>query len=145
MPWLPSVIWLALLVIFAVAEAATVGLVSIWFAAGALAGLLATFFTANIWIQIAAFLLVSSLTLALVRPLVRKFLQPRQLHTNADQVIGQEAIVTQAIDGLHANGVVKVGNTEWTARAEGGAHIPAGEVVIVLRIEGVKLIVTPAA
>ena len=49
MPWLPSVIWLVLLVAFAVAEALTVGLVSVWFAAGALAALLSTFFTANIW------------------------------------------------------------------------------------------------
>ena len=60
MPWLPSVIWLVLLVVFAVVEAVTVGLASIWFAAGALAALLSTFFTDNIWIQIFLFVLVSA-------------------------------------------------------------------------------------
>ena len=71
--WLPSVIWLALLILFAVVEAATVGLVSIWFAAGALAGLLSTFFTDNVWLQVGVFLVVSAVTLALARPLARKF------------------------------------------------------------------------
>ena len=69
MPWLPSVIWLVLLVAFAVAEALTVGLVSVWFAAGALAALLSTFFTANIWWQITIFLAVSLLSMAVIRPL----------------------------------------------------------------------------
>ena len=76
MPWLPSVIWLVLLVAFAVAEALTVGLVSVWFAAGALAALLSTFFTANIWWQITIFLAVSLLSMAVIRPLARKYVLP---------------------------------------------------------------------
>lgn len=141
--WLPSVIWLALLILFAVVEAATVGLVSIWFAAGALAGLLSTFFTDNVWLQVGVFLVVSAVTLALARPLARKFFTPKQIHTNADRVIGREAVVSEAIDDLRGTGAVKVGGTEWTARTEAPQSIPLGAVVKVLRIEGVKLIVAP--
>ncbi len=141
--WLPSVVWLCLLIAFAVAEAATVGLVSIWFAAGALVALLSTFFTTNIWLQIFLFFLVSAVTLALVRPLTKKYLTPKQVHTNADRVIGREAVVTEAIDDLNATGVVRASGVEWSARTGTDVTIPVGATVKVLRIDGVKLIVEP--
>lgn len=141
MPWLPSVIWLVLLLLFAAAEAATVGLVSLWFAAGALAALLSTFFTANIWLQIGIFLGVSLLALALLRPLAAKFLTPRRVATNADRVIGQEAEVIEIINNLKATGAVSVLGTVWTARSSDESVIPVGRVVCVDRIEGVKLFV----
>lgn len=141
--WLPSVVWLGLLIVFSVAEAVTVGLVSIWFAAGALVALLSTFFTTNIWFQIFLFFLVSSVTLALVRPLTKKYLTPKQVATNADRVIGREAVVTEAIDNLNATGVVRVAGVEWTARTSADATVPVGATVKVLRIDGVKLIVEP--
>lgn len=142
MPWLPSVIWLILLVAFAAAEAMTVGLVSVWFAAGALVALLSTFFTANIWWQITIFLAVSLLSMALIRPLARKYVLPQVVPTNADRVIGREAVVTEAIDNLTATGVVVVSGVAWTARSEDGSPIPEGSTVIIRRIEGVKLFVT---
>ena len=135
MPWLPSVIWLVLLVAFAVAEALTVGLVSVWFAAGALAALLSTFFTANIWWQITIFL-------AVIRPLARKYVLPQVVPTNADRVIGRDAVVTEAIDNLTGSGAVVVSGVAWTARSEDGHPIPEGTAVVVKRIEGVKLFVT---
>ena len=143
MPWLPSVIWLALLILFAIVEASTVGLVSIWFAAGALAALLASVCTANIWLQIALFLVVSILTMAGLRPLARKYVLPAVIPTNADRVIGRQAVVTEAIDNLNAAGAAVVSGVAWTARSEEGLPIPAGTVVTVKRIEGVKLFVSP--
>ncbi len=143
MPWLPSVVWLILLILFALVEAATVGLVSVWFAAGALVALLATFFTANIWLQIGLFALVSAVALVLLRPLSKKYVSPKAVATNADRVLGREAVVTEEIDNLTAAGAVKVLGTEWTARSTTGQAIPAGETVLVDRIEGVKLFVTP--
>ena len=143
MPWLPSIIWLALLVLFAIAEALSVGLVSIWFAAGALVALLSTFFTANIWFQIALFLLVSALSMAVIRPLARKHVLPTVVPTNADRVIGRQAVVTESIDNLNGKGAVVVFGVAWTARSEDGSPIPAGTTVTVDRIEGVKLFVTP--
>lgn len=143
MPWPPSALWLALLIVFGLVEAATVGLVSIWFAAGSLAALLSTFFTDNIWTQIAIFLAVSAATLAVVRPLAHKFLTPKQVATNADRVIGRNAVVVEEIDNLKGCGAVSVGGITWTARSDSGEIIPAGETVKALRIEGVTLFVTP--
>ena len=142
MPWLPSVVWLALLVFFAIAEAVTIGLVSVWFAAGALVALLSTFFTANIWFQIFLFLAVSAVAMAVLRPLARKYVLPTVVPTNADRVIGRQAVVTEAIDNLNGKGVVVVFGVAWTARSEDGGPIPEGTTVVVKRIEGVKLFVT---
>jgi len=142
MPWLPSVIWLVLLIVFAVIEAATVGLVSLWFAAGALVALLSTFFTANIWLQIGIFLGASTLALALLRPLAERVLIPRRVPTNANRAIGQEAEVIELINNLKATGAVKVLGVTWTARSTDESVIPVGKTVRVDRIEGVKLFVS---
>ncbi len=133
-----------LLLFFAVAEAATIALVSIWFAAGALAALLATIFTNDIWIQILLFVVVSAVTMAVVRPLARKYVLPHRVPTNADRVIGREGVITQAVDNLAPAGVVVVAGMAWTARSDSGENIPEGTVVTVRRIEGVKLFVAPA-
>lgn len=144
MDWIPSAVWLALLLLFAVAEAATVALVSIWFAAGALAALLCSIITTDIWVQILVFVVVSAITLAVVRPLAKKHVFPHRVPTNADRVIGREGVITQAVDNLAPAGVVVVAGMAWTARSETGAAIPEGTVVTVKRIEGVKLYVAPA-
>lgn len=144
MNWLPSAVWLALLILFGVAEAATVALVSIWFAAGALVALLATIVTDNIWTQIFLFVLVSAVTMAVVRPLAKRYVFPHRVPTNADRVIGREGIITQAVDNLASAGVVVVAGMAWTARSETGAGIPEGTPVTVKRIEGVKLYVAPS-
>ena len=144
MPWLPSVVWLCLLVFFAITEAVTVGLVSVWFAAGALVALLGTFFTSNIWIQIFLFLLVSCVTMAVLRPLARKYVLPTVVPTNADRVIGRQAVVTEAINNLNGKGAVVVFGVAWTARSEDGTPIAEGTTVTVNRIEGVKLFVSPS-
>lgn len=141
--WFPAALWLVLLVLFSVAEALTVGLVSIWFAAGALAALLSTFFTDSAWVHIAVFLAVSAVSLAVVRPLTKKYTIPRRVATNADRAIGRTAVVTEDIDNLAARGAVSVAGQVWTARSEAGDPIPAGETVTVLRIEGAKLLVAP--
>ena len=136
--------WLILLVVFAILEGATVGLASIWFAAGALVAMVAALLSAPLWLQIVLFLVVSFVTLLLVRPLAKKYLTPNYQATNADRIIGQEAMVTETIDNLKGRGLVSVGGTVWTARAEDEQPIAAGTVVKVLRIEGVKVFVAPA-
>lgn len=143
MSWVPSAVWLVLLVLFSVWEAVTVALVSVWFAAGALAALICSAFTADLWCQVAVFLTVSALTLAVIRPLARKHVLPHFVPTNADRVIGRSAVVTQTVDNLAATGTVLVGGMAWTARSENGAPISEGTSVKIIRIEGVKLFVTP--
>ena len=78
------------------------------------------------------------------RPLVKKYVNSRSQPTNADMVIGKEALVTEDIDNVEATGAVSVGGKVWTARSDTGVSIKSGTVVNVLRIEGVKLIVEPA-
>lgn len=134
-------IWLGAMVLLGMAEAATVSLVSIWFIGGALAALAASLFGGPIWLQILLFFLVSIGLLSCLRPLVRKKLNPRLVKTNADNAIGKEAVVTEAIDNLGAKGQVKLGGMYWTARSETGEDIPEGSVVTIRKIEGVKVIV----
>ena len=124
------VMWLIILVVLALAEAATINLVSIWFAAGALTALLVSLFCQNFWIQLVVFLLVAQ----------KKF-TPHLRPTNLDLLLGQYGVVTEDIDNLAATGQVKVDGQIWTARNEVEEPIPAGSIVQVLRIEGVKIIV----
>ena len=141
---IPSICWLVALVALAVLEGVTVTLVSLWFALGALAALITSFFVENIWIQFAVFLVVSLATLLVIRPLTRRYVTPSQVATNADRAVGAEGIVIQAIDNRKAQGQVTVSGAVWTARSESEEVIPQGAQVRVLRIEGVKLIVTRA-
>lgn len=136
-----TIFWLAAFLAFAIGEAVTVGLVSVWFAVGALGGLFAAALGAGLWLQTAVFLGVSALTLALFKPLSSKFLKPRYSATNADRVIGATALVTETIDNAQAQGQVKVKGQIWSARSAQDTVIPEGRDVKVLRIEGVKVIV----
>ena len=138
-----SLFWLIAMVLFGVLEAVTVGLTSVWFAVGALGALAAAALSAPVIVQIVVFLGVSFLTLLLVRPLAQRFINDRKVATNADRVIGQEAVVTEDIDNVQAKGRVSVSGADWTARSEDDQPIPAGSRVWVLRIEGVKVIVAP--
>ncbi len=142
---LQSILWLAAVILLFVGEALTVGLVSIWFGVGALAGLLTSFFTRNVWVQLTIFLVVAIVCLLAVRPLVKRFMAPRSVATNADRAVGEEGVVLESIDNLSAQGQIKVQGAVWTARTEAdGELIPAGTRVRVLRIEGVRAIVAPA-
>ena len=141
MQWSMSVLWLIAVVVLGVLEAATTQLVTIWFALGALAALIAAAFHAPLWLQLALFAVVSVLTLVLTRPLVRKRLNGKRVPTNADRVIGRTGIVQQPIRNTLAEGTVSVDGAVWSARSADGAEIEAGEPIVAERIEGVKLIV----
>ena len=139
-----AIIWLVLLVIFIMTEASTVAVVSIWFAIGALAAMIASLLGAQVWLQVVLFLVVSCSLLCVLRPLVRKYFTPKLTRTNVDSVIGSTGIVTSRIDNVMSQGQVKLGAMEWTARSTSGEVIEAGMLVKADRIEGVKVFVTPA-
>ncbi len=138
------IVWIVLTVAFLAAELATVALVSLWFVIGSLAALLACVLGAAAWLQVLIFALVSAGMLLLLRPFLRKYVDPHKIRTNVDAVLGQEGIVTEAIDNLEAVGTVKLNGLPWTARSESGAKIASGTVVTVRRVDGVKLIVAPS-
>lgn len=135
------IFWAAAILIFGIAEAVTVQLVSIWFLVGAIAALIAALCGASPVIQIIIFIAVSVLALVITRPLVKKYVSPKKENTNADRVIGQIGIVAEDIDNINATGQVKVDGKIWTARSIDNSIIPAGGEVIIDRIDGVKLIV----
>ena len=138
-----AVFWLVMIVVFLLAEAATVALVSTWFAIGSLAAMLMALTGAGFGFQVTIFMIVSAICLTALRPLVRKHISPKLTKTNVDAVIGTTGLVTAPIDNVTAQGQVKLGAMTWTARSESGEPIPEGTLVKVVRIEGVKAIVSP--
>ena len=135
-------IWLGLMVLFLIIEAATVTMVSLWFAGGALAALVVSLLGGFMW-QMGAFIIVSIVLLALLRPLARKHFTPNLVRTNVDSIIGSEGYVTADIDNAAATGKCKLGAMEWTARSATGEKISTGTLVKVEKIEGVKAFVIP--
>ncbi|MBQ4629055.1 MAG: NfeD family protein [Clostridia bacterium] len=134
--------WLIMLFVFVIIEALTVHIVSIWFALGSLCSVIASALGAQIWIQAIIFIVVSAAAIILTRPLVKKFILPKKTPTNFEQIIGQTAVVSESISNTEAAGAVKINGMEWTARSEDGNPIAEGCEVTVIRIEGVKAIVT---
>lgn len=136
-----TTLWLIVMVLFLIVEAATVGLVCIWFAVGALAALIGALLGAEIWLQIVLFLVVSAVALYFTRPLVKKYVNAKVEPTNADMVIGKECRVTETVDNIAGTGAVYVDGKTWTARSESDEVIPEGTLVTAKSIDGVKLIV----
>ena len=135
-------IWLGCIVGFGILEALTAGLISIWFVAGGIASLLCAILGAGTLFQIVVFIAVSAAALILTRPLVRRYTQGKSIPTNADRVLGQTAKVTEAINNENSTGAVYVDGRTGTARTTDGDVIPAGTLVQIERMEGVKLFVT---
>ena len=128
--------WLILFVILLVIELFTVNLVSIWFAVGALAAGLVSYFIENMMIQIAVFIIVSAISLLLTNKFVEKLRNGKIVPTNLDRVIGKIGIVTEEITKLEP-GEVKVDGKRWSAIST--KKIKVGRKVEILSIDGVKL------
>ncbi len=135
-------VWLALMVTFIILEAATVSVVSTWFAVGALAALAVSLLGGQVWLQILVFGVVSAVLLILLRPIIRKHFTPKLSKTNIDGVIGTTGRVTGTVRNDLAQGQVKLGGMEWSARSTDGTELPEGTQVRVDRIEGVKVFVS---
>ena len=136
------IIWLVILIVLLVIEVITLGLSTIWFAGGALAAFIAALLGANVAVQVVLFLAVSILLLIFTRPVVMRMLNKHKTATNAESLIGEQAIVTQTINNLMGRGEVFINGLEWMARSQqDNDTIEKDTVVRILRIDGVKLIV----
>lgn len=137
-----AVFWLGMMVVLCIIELATMGLTTIWFAAGALAACIVALIQGNIWIQTIVFLLVSILLLIFTRPVAVKYLNHSRIKTNIESLIGREAVVLQPIENLKIQGKVLMNGMEWTARTASNQDIIEKDTIVVVeRVEGVKLIV----
>jgi Membrane protein implicated in regulation of membrane protease activity len=139
-----AIVWLLLALAFFVIEGMTTQFVSLWFAFGAIVVIPFAAMGVGLAAQMLVFLVASLAFFVILRPIVRNRIQPHKQATNADMVIGQTAVVVQEIDNLQQTGRARVNNLLWTARtAHDNQRIAKGERVLVMHIDGVKLIVTP--
>lgn len=141
---IPIVLWIAVMVIMFVIEAVTASLVSIWFAGGALAALITALLGGSVLVQFAVFTLVSAILLVCIWPLRNRLTRRGFVRTNADRVVGMTAVVTERVDNLAGTGAVRVDGKIWTARGVKEETLEIGDVVLVERMEGVKLYVQKA-
>lgn len=137
-----EITWLVLLTVFILAEIATLGLVTIWFAGGALVAFFVALITESVLVQVFVFLAVSFLLLFFTRPIAAKYFNNKRTKTNAEGLVGEICKVTEEIDNFNESGTVLLNGLEWTARSKAEEKkIPTGTKVKVCAIDGVKVIV----
>lgn len=135
-------VWLGIAVVLGILEAATVALVSFWFAVGALAAMIPAYFGAPIWAQILVFLVISAVCLALTRSFFKDVIKIKKQPTNSDSLIGAAGVVSSKIENLRGGGKVYISGLTWSAKTVDGSEAEEGDVVTVERIEGATLYVT---
>ena len=145
--YLEIITWAIILVGALVVEALTSGaLISIWFVPGAVVGMLLALLKVPFWIQVAVCLALAILCIALTRTVFKEKLYARshKSKTNLEAIIGEYATVTEEVDNICGRGAVKVKGMEWSARSVSEEQtFSVGEIVVVVAIEGVKLICKP--
>lgn len=137
-------VWIAVIVIAVILEAATpIDLVSIWAALGGACALIAYFFGANDLIQIIVFFVVTLIAILATRPLAKRLTSFDATPTNSDRCIGKTGIVLKQLNNDKETFIIKLGSEEWSAICEDKTIPEKGTEVVVVRIEGVKLVVEP--
>ena len=137
-------IWLIALIVLIVVELATMGLTTIWFAAGALVATIAAALHAPVAVQVVLFLVVSLVLFIFTRPIAVRYCNRGRVSTSVVSVICRRGVVISEINNLEGIGQIQVNGQEWTARTRmDGMTIPVGTVVVVYAVNGVKLIVEP--
>ena len=138
-------LWLVLVMVLGVAEIITTGFFVLWFAIGAGAAALVAALGAGVVVQLVVFLAVSGILVVFTRPVVHRFVEGRRpaYQTNVSALVGQTGVVVREVTPLTVTGLIKVQGETWTAVTDGGS-IPEGATVVVERVEGVKLAVSPA-
>ncbi len=134
--------WIISIIVFLIIEYMTFGLTTIWFAIGSTFSLTAALFNVDITLQIIIFFIVSLMMFFFTRPVVQRYFNKNLTATNVDEVIGEKAIVIEAINNLEAKGVVDLKGQEWTARSADDKTYNVDEVVEIKQVKGVTLFVT---
>lgn len=136
-------VWLILIGVFAVAEIITPGFLVIWLSAGSFCGMVTSFFTDDIIIQTAVFVITSAIFILFTRPLAKKLSKKdKSVVTNAFAIVGKKAVVIQDINPTLGVGQIKVDGQVWSAKCEGENIISKDTEVFILAIDGVKAVVS---
>ena len=136
-------IWLIIAGVCLIGEIMTNGFLVFWLSIGALLSMIVSFFTDNIIIQTAVFVISSAILIFATKPFVKKFAKTKDVKTNAFSIIGQNGIVTKDIDSINSKGQVKIDGETWSAVGKDDIDIPKGTEIEVVEIKGVKAIVKP--
>ncbi|MBR0350898.1 MAG: NfeD family protein [Clostridia bacterium] len=135
-------IWLIVAGIFFIAEIFTTGFLVFWFGLGSLFAMITSFFIDDIVVQTTVFLITSIVFIFATRPLVNKFLKTKTVSTNVFSVIGKHGIVIKELNSVEGTGQIKVNGEVWSADELNGNTVPEGSKVVIVKIEGVKAIVS---
>ena len=136
-------IWIIIAGVCLIGEILTSGFLIFWLSIGALIAMVVSFFVDNIIVQTAVFVISSAILIFATKPFVKKFAKTKDVKTNAYSIIGKNAIVTKDIDSINGKGQIKVDSETWSALGKDYMNIEKGTEVEVLKIDGVKAIVTP--
>ncbi len=136
-----EILWILAIVAFVVIEASTSAVVSIWFAGGAVAGLIASMLGLGFGFQLFVFLFVSVVLVVFLRKIAFKTIKGKKADTNLDRIIGSEIVITEEVNNRLRTGAAFVGDVEWKVKSESGEIIEKDETVEVVAIEGVRLVV----
>ncbi len=136
-------IWLLIAGVCLIVEIMTVGFLIFWLSIGALLAMIVSFFTNNLIIQMAVFVISSTILIFATKPFVKKFAHNNNAKTNVYSNIGKVGVVTQDIDSIQAIGQIKVDGEVWSAVGVNDIQIPKGTEVEIIEIKGVKAIVSP--
>lgn len=137
------IFWIFIAIVMGVVEGATLALVSVWFFIGAVAAAITATITPSVLVQSIVFVVVTAIMLVATRPIVKRLTKNGFTPTNADRIIGREAIVTKAIDPIEGTGQVNIGGQIWSAKSENHVRIEKDGIVTVTNIAGVHAIVQP--
>lgn len=135
-------IWLIVAGVFFVAEIFTTGFLVFWFGLGSIFAMITSFFIQDIIVQTTVFLITSVIFIFATRPLINKFLKTKTVSTNVFSVVGKHGIVLQELNSIEGTGQIKLNGEVWSAEEINGKNVPKDAEVVVVKISGVKAIVS---
>ncbi len=134
------VVWAMVVIGAIIIEFETANLVSIWFSAGGLAGLLCAIFEVPIWIQFIVFVGITLIFVIATRPFVKKISDNQTILTNADRYVGMQGVITKAIKPGE-KGEIRIEFQDWPAISKNERAFEVGEKAVIIGIVGNKMIV----
>lgn len=137
-----NTVWLIVAVAFGIAELMTTSLTLVWFSIGALILMVLSTFIESVVIQIALFAAISITLLVIFTKYFVDKDKTFKYNTNL-QGIEQKTGVVKVEILPYTTGIVTLTGEDWTAISENNEKIEVGQLVKVIRIEGVKLVVKP--
>ena len=133
--------WVIVAAVALIVEIISMGLSSIWFTGGGIVAAVIGYMGGPLWLQIVAFIAVSTVLLLAMRPIAKKHLAIGNEKTNIDSMIGRTEKILVTVDNNEGTGMLKIGDVEWRAVSEDGSVIRVGTLVKIVKIEGTKLFV----